>query len=74
MNRSEAIAKLQATRKLTTDMLAPLNIKMDSFLRLAQRTPEEVEALTTALIDMLTAEQQEREDLRAVSDGATERG
>jgi len=33
MTREDAIAKLRATRQLSTDMLAPLGISFESFLR-----------------------------------------
>lgn len=56
MTKSEAIAKLKATGQLSTDMLAPLGIPFESFLRLAQlpksRADEIVEKLTQSYVDV----------------------
>ncbi len=36
MTREQAIERLKETRELTTDLLEPLGISFESFLRLAQ--------------------------------------
>ena len=50
ITRQEAIKKLEETNELTTGMLEPLNIDMDSFLRFAQASKQARERVIKQLI------------------------
>lgn len=70
MNRAEALAELKATRTLSTKLLAPLGISLESFLRLAQMPAAAVRTTTDQLIELL--EQTTAAD--SISDEASVRG
>ena len=50
MTKQEAVKKLRETKELTTGMLEPLSISMDSFLRLAQAPKDAQERIINLLI------------------------
>lgn len=50
LTREQAIIKLRETRTLSTDLLEPLGIKLDSFLRLAQLPKERADETVAKLI------------------------
>ena len=56
----EALALLKTTRVLTTNLLEPLNISFEFFLRLAQLSDTREEIVIAGLIDMLEQKQETR--------------
>ena len=56
LTRDQAIAKLVETRELTTNLLEPLNIAFETWLRFAQLPTERCNELTEQLITKLTVE------------------
>ena len=57
----EALALLKTTHVLTTDLLEPLNINFEFFLRLAQLPNDRAEIVVARLIDSLEQKQKIRE-------------
>lgn len=55
MTKQQAIKRLTETRDISTAMLKPLGISMDSFLWLAQLSDERQRTITDKLIVNLTA-------------------
>jgi len=51
MNRLEALSKLKDTRKLRTDMLEPLGVTFEQFLRFAQLNTKTAEKAIDLLIN-----------------------
>lgn len=50
MTKKQALAKLKKTRVITTDMLKPLKISMDSWLKYAQLSDEAAKKLIDKFI------------------------
>jgi len=48
--KKEALEKLKKTKVLTTDILEPLGISFESFLKLAQLSSKQVKDITAKLI------------------------
>ena len=53
MTFAQALTQLTETRTLSTDLLAPLGIPFENFLRLAQMSDERHQALLTKIINHL---------------------
>lgn len=49
----KALETLKKTRELSTNMLKPLNITMDSFLKFAKLSDEEADKMVDDLINLL---------------------
>ena len=50
LTKQQAIAKLQNTRQLSTDLLQPLNISFELFLRFAQLSKKQEQDIIEKLI------------------------
>ena len=55
MTYEKAVKQLNNTRILSTDLLKPLNISFESFLRLGQMSPDQRDAAVERLIKKLNA-------------------
>ena len=53
MTKQQAIEQLRASRQLTTNLLKPLNISFESFLRLAQMADDDCVRLVEELLELL---------------------
>lgn len=56
MTRADALARLKATRQLSTEMLDPLGIRFESFLRFSQLSDASAADIVTKLILKLESE------------------
>jgi len=54
--KKEALEKLKKTKVLTTDILEPLGISFESFLKLAQLSSKQVKDITAKLIKNIEKE------------------
>ena len=55
MSYEKAVKQLSETRVLSTDLLEPLNISFESFLRLGQMSQEQRDAAVERLIQKLNS-------------------
>ena len=55
MTYEKAVKQLNETRILSTDLLQPLNISMEAFLRLGQMSQDQRDAAVERLIKKLNA-------------------
>jgi len=60
MTFEKAVKQLNETRVLSTDLLKPLNISMEAFLRLGQMSQEQSDLAVERLIKKLNKQSQTR--------------